>query len=44
MTGFRGWFSYEVFDSGDDGKGKEYELMDFARAAMQSHKKLLSLS
>ena len=43
VTGFRGWFSYEVFDSGDDGKGKEYELMDFARGAMESHKKLLSL-
>ena len=42
MTGFRGWFSYEVFDSGDDGKGKEYELMSFAKAAMESHKKLLS--
>ena len=43
MTGFRGWFSYEVFDSGDDGKGKEYELMNFARGAMESHKKLLNL-
>ena len=44
MTGFRGWFSYEVFDSGDDGKGKEYELVDFAKAAIESHRKLLSLT
>lgn len=40
-TGFRGWFSYEVFDSGPDGKGKDYELEDFAKSAMETQKKLL---
>ncbi len=41
LTGFRGWFSYEVFDSGPDGKGKEYDMVSFAKNAMQSHQKLL---
>lgn len=40
-TGFRSWFSYEVFDSGPEGKGKDYELEDFARSAMEAQKKLL---
>lgn len=40
-TGFRGWFSYEVFDSGPDGKGKEYELGDFADEAFACQEKLL---
>jgi len=40
-TGFRGWFSYEVFDSGPDGKGRDYELDDFAKAAWECQKKLL---
>lgn len=40
-TGFRSWFSYEVFDSGPDGKGHDYELDAFAVAAAQSHEKLL---
>lgn len=40
-TGFRGWFSYEVFDGGPDGKGKQYELGDFANEAMETQKKLL---
>lgn len=42
-TGFRGWFSMEVFDGGKDGKGgmKQYDMQDFARGAMESHKKLL---
>lgn len=40
-TGFRGWFSYEVFDGGEDGKGKEYELDEFAKEAMETQKKLL---
>ncbi|KAK3068550.1 hypothetical protein LTR53_013793 [Teratosphaeriaceae sp. CCFEE 6253] len=30
-TGFWGWWSYEIFDSGPDGKGKEYDLTDWAR-------------
>ena len=40
-TGFRGYFSVEVFDSGDAGAGKEYDLDAFARQAMYSHRKLL---
>ena len=40
-TGFRGWFSYEVFDSGPDGKGVDYELDTYAVSAAQSHGKLL---
>ncbi|GAB7353293.1 hypothetical protein MBLNU459_g3794t1 [Dothideomycetes sp. NU459] len=40
-TGFRSWFSYEVFDSGPDGTGKSYELKDFASSAMEAQKKLL---
>lgn len=40
-TGFRGWFSMEVFDSGPSGEGKEYKLNDFANNAMKSHKWLL---
>ncbi|KAL1741918.1 xylose isomerase-like protein [Schizophyllum fasciatum] len=40
-TGFRGYFSTEVFDSGEAGSGKEYDLDDFARQAMTSHRKLL---
>lgn len=33
-TGFRGWFSYEIFDEGRDGSGRDYRLdqwMDGAR-------------
>ena len=41
-TGFRGWFSYEMFDGGPDGKGRDYELDDFARQAMQAQKRLLA--
>ena len=26
-TGFRGWFSYEIFDGGPEGKGKELSLI-----------------
>ncbi len=40
-TGFRDWFSLEIFDGGKDGKGKEYDLEEFAKKAMQSHRKLL---
>ncbi|KAJ9663443.1 hypothetical protein H2201_005651 [Coniosporium apollinis] len=40
-TGFRDWFSYEVFDSGPDGKGKEYDLMEYAQTAFDCQKKLL---
>lgn len=40
-TGFRDWFSYEVFDSGPDGTGREYDLDDFAQAAVKCHRTLL---
>lgn len=40
-TGFRGWFSYEVFDGGPDGTGRDYELDAFAVTARECHKKLL---
>ncbi|KAL3417936.1 3-dehydroshikimate dehydratase [Phlyctema vagabunda] len=42
-TGFRGWFSMEVFDGGSDGKGgmKQYNFDEFAKGAMESHRKLL---
>ena len=40
-TGFRGWFSYEVFDGGLEGKGRDYELGPYAKEAMDTQKKLL---
>ena len=41
-TGFRGWFSMEIFDGGKDGKGKKIDdLHAFAKKAMNSHKELL---
>ncbi|OQD60473.1 hypothetical protein PENPOL_c023G09212 [Penicillium polonicum] len=40
-TGFRGWFSMEIFDGGPEGKGKKYELEAYAKSAMQSMRKLL---
>ncbi|OQO07660.1 hypothetical protein B0A48_07357 [Cryoendolithus antarcticus] len=40
-TGFRGHFSYEIFDGGSDGEGIEYEMEEFAREAMECQKKLL---
>ena len=41
-TGYKGWLSMEVFDSGPDGKGKEYDLGDFAKVAMEAHRKLVA--
>ncbi|KKY15807.1 putative 3-dehydroshikimate [Phaeomoniella chlamydospora] len=43
-TGFRGWFSIEIFDGGPDGKGKEYDLDEFAKKAMTNFKKLIKQS
>ena len=40
-TGFRGWFSYEIFDSGPEGKGREYELEPFAKEAMRCQGRLV---
>lgn len=31
QTGFRGWFSVEVFDGGPRGEGKECDMQEFAR-------------
>jgi hypothetical protein len=39
-TGFRGWFSLEVFDGQFDKKYGD-DLIAFAKKAMESHKKLL---
>lgn len=39
-TGFRGYFSMEIFDSGPDGKGKDYELGPFAKKTMESMQRL----
>lgn len=41
QTGFRGWFSVEVFDGGPEGKGKKYDMGEFAKQAMQSTQQLL---
>lgn len=38
-TGFRGWFSYEVFL--DEMKEKDFDLEKFAQQGIQSHKKLM---
>jgi sugar phosphate isomerase/epimerase len=41
-TGFRSWFSMEIFDGGEDGKGKEVkDLEEFAKKAMESNKRLI---
>ncbi|KAJ5959456.1 uncharacterized protein N7479_006606 [Penicillium vulpinum] len=40
-TGFRGWFSMEIFDSGPQGTGKKYEMGPFASRAMASMQKFL---
>ncbi|EAW06672.1 sugar phosphate isomerase/epimerase family protein [Aspergillus clavatus NRRL 1] len=40
-TGFRGWFSMEIFDSGSQGKGKKYDIIPYAKQAMERMQKLL---
>lgn len=40
-TGFRGYFSMEIFDGGPEGRGKDYEMNEFAKKAMQSMQQLL---
>ena len=41
-TGFRGWFSYEIFDGGPEGKGREYDDMSqIAKDAMGCHGRLM---
>jgi sugar phosphate isomerase/epimerase len=41
-TGFRGWFSYEVFDGGADGKGKDVDIVAYSRAAKNVQSRLLA--
>ena len=40
-TGFRGWFSHEVFDGGSDGKGINADMLSYAETAANCQKKLL---
>lgn len=41
-TGFRGWFSMEVFDGGPDGSDTDWkDMQGYAKKAMASHNKLL---
>ena len=41
-TGFRGWFSMEIFDGGPGGTGQDWSDMSaYAKKAMASHKRLL---
>ncbi|KAF2031762.1 xylose isomerase-like protein [Setomelanomma holmii] len=44
QTGFRGWFSYEVFDGGADGKRKDVDIVAYAQAAKNVHTRLLAES
>jgi len=41
QTGFRGWFSMEIFDGGPEGKGRTYDINEFAKKAMVNMQKLL---
>ncbi|CAI6341724.1 unnamed protein product [Periconia digitata] len=41
-TGFRGWFSYEVFDAGAEGKGRNVDIVAYAKAASNVHNRLLA--
>lgn len=40
-TGFRGWFSYEVFDGGEDGKKTDVDIVAYAVVARNVHTRLL---
>ena len=41
QTGFRGWFSVEIFDGGPEGKGRTYDINEYAKKAMANMQKLL---
>lgn len=41
-TGFRGWFSYEVFDGGAEGKGKDVDIVAYAQTAKNVQARLLA--
>ncbi len=41
-TGFRGWFSMEVFDGGPSGQDQEWKDMPgYTKKAMQAHQRLM---
>lgn len=40
-TGFKEWFSVEVFDGGPQGEGEEYDMEDFAGEAKDSLDELI---
>lgn len=40
-TGFRGWFSYKVFNGESDGKGINADMLSYAETATNCQKKLL---
>ena len=41
-TGFRGWFSTEVFDGGPDGQDQGWKDMPaYTKKSMKSHEQLL---
>ena len=41
-TGFRGWFSMEVFDGGPDGQDQEWnDMPGYTKKAMKAYEKLL---
>jgi sugar phosphate isomerase/epimerase len=39
-TGFRGWFSLEVFDAGAEGRGQDLDKTDLVRWAKRAHASL----
>ncbi|KAF2242701.1 xylose isomerase-like protein [Trematosphaeria pertusa] len=41
-TGFRGWFSYEVFDAGPEGKGRNVDIVAYAQAASNVQGRLIA--
>lgn len=41
-TGFRGWFSYEVFDGGPDGKGEKQHLVSYTQNAFNVQQRLIA--
>ena len=42
-TGFRGWFSMEVFDGGPDGQDQEWnDMPGYTKKAMKAHERLLT--
>lgn len=41
QTGFRGWFSYEIFDGGPEGSGREHDLKEWTQAARRCQERLV---